>query len=105
MAKEITEKDFEKEVFKSEIPAIVDFWAAWCSPCQVMGPIFEEVSKKFEGKVKFLKVDIDENQKLAVQYRVMSIPTLIIFKEGEPKESLIGVQQAEVLEKKLEEYL
>ncbi len=103
--KEITDKDFETEVLKSEVPVIVDFWADWCAPCQAMGPIFEEVSKKFEGKVKFLKVNVDENPHIASQYNIMSIPTLIIFKDGKPQEALTGVQKKEELEKKLEIYL
>lgn len=105
MVKEITDKDFETEVLKSKIPVIVDFWAAWCAPCQVMGPIFEEVSKKFDGKVKFLKVNVDEEQHLAIHYDIMSIPTLIIFKDGKPKELLTGVQKKEELESKLKGYL
>lgn len=105
MAKELTDKDFEAEVLKSKIPVIVDFWADWCAPCQVMGPIFEEVSKKFEEKIKFFKVNVDEEQHLATHYDIMSIPTLIIFKDGEPQEALIGVQKKEELEKKLKTYL
>lgn len=96
----LTDETFEKEVIKSEQPVIVDFFAEWCGPCKMMGPIFEEVSTKFEGKVKFVKLNVDEARESAMKYGVMSIPTLIVFKGGEVAETLVGLQDAESLEEK-----
>jgi len=83
----VTKENFESEVLKSEVPVLVDFFAQWCGPCKMLMPIVEEVAKDF----KVCKIDIDENQELAVQYRVMSVPTLIVFKNGEVAAKNIGV--------------
>lgn len=83
----VTKENFESEVLKSEVPVLVDFFAQWCGPCKMLMPIVEEVAKDF----KVCKIDIDENQELAVQYRVMSVPTLIVFKNGEVTAKNIGV--------------
>lgn len=96
----ITDENFEAEVLKSKEPVIVDFYADWCSPCRMMGPIFEETSTKFEGKVKFAKLNVDEAQTTAHTYGVMSIPTLIAFKDGELNETMVGLQDPESLEEK-----
>ena len=79
----VTSENFEAEVLKSELPVVVDFWATWCGPCQIMGPIVEELSEELEGKVKFCKVNVDENSELAESYDVMSIPNFKLFKNGE----------------------
>ncbi|MBP5451909.1 MAG: thioredoxin [Treponema sp.] len=79
----VTKENFEEEVLKSELPVVVDFWATWCGPCQIMGPIVEELSEELEGKVKFCKVNVDENSELAESYDVMSIPNFKLFKNGE----------------------
>ena len=94
--------------FKDEIASgvtLVDFWAEWCGPCQMMLPILEELSKTMEGKAKIAKVNVDENPSLAAQFRVMSIPTLLVMKDGQVVEQLVGVQQADALETTLNKYL
>jgi thioredoxin 1 len=98
---QVKEGEFENEVIKSEKPVIVDFYADWCGPCKAMEPIFDQLSKKYEGKVKFVKLNVDENQSIAIEYGVMSIPTLIIFKEGKPVDNLMGLQDENSLEEKL----
>lgn len=100
-----TDENFETEVLKSDIPAIVDFFAEWCTPCKMMGPIFEEVSEKFNDKVKFVKVNVDEARNTSEKYGVMSIPTLIVFKDGKPAETLVGLQDETTLEEKAKSLL
>ena len=87
----ITKENFEKEVLKSEVPVLVDFWAAWCGPCKALGPILEEVESEFAPGVKIAKINIDEQEELAAQFRVMSIPTLLLFKNGQPVEKSVGL--------------
>ncbi|MDP8234687.1 MAG: thioredoxin [Candidatus Saelkia tenebricola] len=89
---EVKVDNFQEEVLSSGIPVVVDFWAQWCGPCHMITPILEEVSKDFEGTVKFLKLNVDENQKIASDYGIMSIPALILFKEGKPVAQSIGVK-------------
>ncbi|MEM2722585.1 MAG: thioredoxin, partial [Thermoplasmata archaeon] len=79
----INESAFQKEVIESNIPVVVDFSATWCGPCRALEPNLEALSKEYEGKVKFVRVDVDENQELAVQYGIRSVPTLLLFKNGE----------------------
>lgn len=93
----ITDQNFESEVLKSDKPVLVDFWAVWCGPCQMQGPIVEEVAKAMEGKAKVGKLNVDENPRMAQKYMVMSIPTLMVFKGGMVVKQFIGVQSKEVL--------
>ena len=93
----ITSENFEKEVLKSEIPVLVDFWASWCMPCKMMASIVEEIENEMKGKVKVCKVNIDEEADLAMKYSVMSIPTFLVFKEGKVKNKSVGVQDKEEL--------
>ena len=93
----VDEKNFDSEVRDSKTPVIVDFFADWCGPCKMMGPIFDEVSDKFNDKVKFAKLDVDANQKLALEFSVMSIPTLIVFKDGKAVDTMTGLQDQESL--------
>ncbi len=93
----VTDDTFDSEVVKSDIPVLVDFWAVWCGPCQMQNPILEEVAKEFDGKVKIAKLNVDENPKTAAKYGIMSIPTLMLFKDGTSVKQMIGVQSKETL--------
>ena len=97
MALEFTDKNFEEEVLKSDKPVLVDFWAPWCGPCQMMAPIVDDTAKEAKEVGKVGKLNVDENPETAQKYGVMSIPTLIIFKKGENVKQLVGVQSKEVL--------
>lgn len=102
MAIELTDKNFEQEVLKSEKPFLVDFWAVWCGPCQMMGPIIEELSKEMEGKIKIGKLEVDSNPEIAEKYEIMSVPALKIFKEGKVIKEFTGLQNKAILKKELE---
>jgi thioredoxin 1 len=97
MALELTDKNFEDEVIKNDKPVLVDFWAPWCGPCQMMGPVIDEVSKEVSDFAKVGKLNVDENQETAQKFGVMSIPTLILFKKGENVNQMVGVQSKETL--------
>lgn len=98
----LNDSNFETEVLKAAEPVLVDFWAAWCGPCKVYGPIIEEVAKELDGKpVKIGKMDVDRNPIVPQKYGIMSIPTTIIFKSGEAVETMVGVQSKEKLVEKL----
>jgi len=88
---EITEKNFDEEVLKSNIPVLVDFWATWCGPCRMVAPVVGEISEEYAGKIKVGKLNVDDSPSLASKYGVMSIPTLMLFKGGQVIDQLIGV--------------
>ena len=97
----LTKQNFEQEVLKSDIPVIVDFWATWCGPCQMIAPVVEDIAN--EGKVKVGKVNVDDEQELAINYGVMSIPTLIFFKNGNPVKEVVGFHSKSELEEIINE--
>jgi thioredoxin 1 len=98
----VTDSTFDEIVLKSTNPVLVDFWATWCKPCQMVAPILEELTKEYEGKLTIAKVDVDQNQQTARTYRVMSIPTMIIFKGGKPSATIMGFKPKEALKKELD---
>ncbi|BAI80636.1 thioredoxin [Deferribacter desulfuricans SSM1] len=105
MALTFTEENFQKEVLESDIPVLVDFWAVWCGPCKMLAPTIDQLANELEGKVKVGKVNVDENQSLAARYGIMSIPTVMIFKDGKVVEQFIGVQPKGVYVDALNKYL
>lgn len=105
MALEITDSSFKEVVLDSDKPVLVDFWAVWCGPCQMLAPVIDELSQEFEGKAIVGKVDVDNNQEVSVQYGIRNIPTLLIFKNGEVVEKIVGVNPKAVIAEKLSAHL
>lgn len=105
MALEITDSLFKEVVLDSDKPVLVDFWAVWCGPCRMLGPIVEEVAADFEGKAVVGKVDVDNNQQVSVEYGIRNIPTILIFKNGEVVDKIVGVAPKETIAEKLSAHL
>jgi thioredoxin 1 len=99
---EIKEVKFNEAVLQAKTPVLVDFWAPWCGPCRMVAPVVEELANEYEGKVSFIKINVDDNPKIASQYGVMSIPTLIVFKNGQPVSNIVGFRPKAELKKNLD---
>ena len=104
MVKHVTKKEFE-EIISGDKVVFCDFWANWCGPCRMLGPVFEEISEKYEGQAEFVKVNVDEEEELAMQYRITSIPNVIAIKNGQPVDSSLGFVPASALEQFVKENL
>lgn len=102
---EVTDNTFEEEVKNSEIPVLVDFWAPWCSPCRKIAPVVDEIAKEYDGKLKVVKVNTDENVRIAQEYSISGIPSLLVFSKGEAVERLVGLLQKSTLVSSVEKYI
>ena len=102
---DVTDATFEQQVLKSEGTVLVDFWATWCPPCRALTPVLEEIAQEQEGKLTVLKLDIDENQRVASEYGVQSIPLLILYRDGQPVKQILGAKPKAALMRDLEPYL
>lgn len=102
---ELSETNFEQEVPKTNLPVPVDFWAAWCGPCKMIAPIVDEIAGEYESKLKIGKVDVDNNQQIAMKYGIRSIPTLLVFKNGKVVEQIVGAAPKKSLVEKLSKHL
>ena len=101
----VTDQSFESEVLQSHVPVLVDFWAAWCGPCRMVAPIVEEIAREYSGKLKVVKMDVDENQEISIRFGIQSIPTLMLFKNGAPVERLVGAYPKHSLLAKIQPHL
>jgi thioredoxin 1 len=98
----ITDSNFDQAVLKADKPVLVDFWATWCKPCLMVAPVLEELAKEYDGRINFVKLDVDQNPKTAAKYKVMSIPTLLIFRKGQPVSHLVGFRPKNELKRTLD---
>jgi len=105
MVIDVSDQTFESEVIKSNLPVLLDLWAPWCGPCRMVAPVIESLEAKYDGKVKFCRLNVDENPQTAAKYRIMSIPTLMFFKNGEVADTVIGAVPERVLQPKLDDLL
>ena len=103
--RQLKSAEFQQEVLESKVPVLVDFSATWCGPCQMMGPVLDQMAAECEGKAKIVKVDIDQSMDLAQKYQIMSVPNMIFFKDGAPKDAVVGAVPAAYLKEKLDKLL
>lgn len=101
----VTDATFDAEVLKSSTPVLVDFWAEWCGPCRMIGPVVEEMAGEYEGKAKITKVDVDSNPQISMKFGIRSIPTLLIFKNGQIVDQIVGAVPKSILKKQLDAQL
>jgi thioredoxin 1 len=104
-AVQVTDASFKQDVLESEVPVLVDFWAPWCGPCRMVAPVVDEIAQQYEGQVKVVKLNTDENPNVASQYGIRSIPTLMIFKDGQRVDMVVGAVPKTTLANTLEKYL
>ena len=104
-AADITDALFEKEVLNSDKLTVVDFWAPWCGPCRKMGPVLDEIADELKDKIKVVKINTDENLKTATEYQISSLPSIFIFKDGEAKETMVGLMPKSAIISKIQKYL
>ena len=102
---EVTDANFEEQVLKANLPVLVDFWAPWCGPCRAVAPVVEEIANEYTGKLKVLKLNTDENPKIAQSYRISGIPSLMVFKNGQPVEQVVGAVPKSTLCTALEKHV
>ena len=105
MVIDVSDQTFENEVIKSSLPVLLDLWAPWCSPCRMVAPVIEGLAEKYEGRVKFCRLNVDENPQTAVRYSIMSIPTLLFFKDGQVADTVIGAVPERTLQPKIDALL
>ncbi|MBD2568334.1 thioredoxin [Anabaena variabilis FACHB-164] len=104
-ATQVTDSSFDQEVINSDVPVLVDFWAPWCGPCRMVAPVVDEIASQYEGQLKVVKVNTDENPQVAGKYGIRSIPTLMIFKDGQKVDMVVGAVPKTTLATTLEKYL
>jgi len=105
MVNDLTDKEFEQEVIKSDLPVLLDLWAPWCGPCRMIAPVVEKLSARYNGKLKFFRLNIDENPQTPARYRVMSIPTLMFFKDGAAVDMVVGAVPEKTITPKIDALL
>ena len=101
----VSDASFEQDVLKSDVPVLVDFWAPWCGPCRMVAPIVDEIAKEFDGKIKVFKLNTDENPNVARQFGIRSIPTLMVFKDGQKVDTVVGAVPKTTLSSTISKYL
>jgi thioredoxin 1 len=102
---EVTDATFDAEIMNADIPAMVDFWAAWCGPCRMVGPVVEELAKEYQGKIKVAKMDVDQNRQTPARFGIRNIPTLLLFKGGDLAQTIVGAQPKSQIEEELKKLL